>query len=426
MVNFPEANALTKGTMPSPEFFQVKPVSDALRQLEAQWQPVPHSEKVATADALDRILAADVLSSEQVPAFRKSTVDGYALRAADAFGASQSLPAFLQMRGELTMGEAPALDVGAGEALLIHTGGMLPGGADAVVMIEHSQVADAHEIEVLRAAAPGENVIQAGEDIGAGERVLPSRHRLRPQDIGALLAVGIPSVAALCRPRIGILSCGDELLPPEADSTPPGKVRDINAYTLSALAQQLGAQPLRLGIASDDFADYQRRAQAGFEACDILLLSAGSSVSARDYTRDVIAGLGQPGVLQHGLATKPGKPTIIAVCDNKPVIGLPGNPVSALLVARQLLPRLVARYGGQALESPRLLSARLTQRVASVTGREDWLPVRLSEADGQLQAQPIFGKSNLIFTLATADGLLRIPLNSGGCDAGSLVEIERF
>ena len=412
--------------MPSPEFFQVKPVSDALRQLEAHWQPDPPSEAVATVNALDRILAADIVSPEQVPAFRKSTVDGYALRAADTFGASQSLPAFLRERGELKMGEAPALDVGPGEALLIHTGGMLPASADAVVMIEHSQAAGAAEIEVLRAAAPGENVIQAGEDIGAGERVLPRWHRLRPQDIGALLAVGITSVAALPRPRIGILSCGDELLPPEADSTPPGKVRDINAYTLSALAQQLGAQPLRLGIASDDFSDYQRRAGDGFDACDILLLSAGSSVSARDYTRDVIAGLGQPGILQHGLATKPGKPTIIAVCENKPVIGLPGNPVSALLVARQLLPRLVARYGGQPLESPHFVSARLTQRVASVTGREDWLPVRLSEADGQLQAQPIFGVSNLIFTLAAADGLLRIPLNTGGYDAGSLVEIERF
>ncbi len=412
--------------MPSPEFFQVKPVSDALRQLEAHWQPDPQSETVATADALGRILAADVVSPEQVPAFRKSTVDGYALRAADTFGASQSLPAFLHLRGELKMGEAPALDISLGEALLIHTGGMLPASADAVVMIEHSQASGAAEIEVLRAAAPGENVIQAGEDVGQGKTMLPCRHRLRPQDIGALLAVGIASVDALCRPRIGILSCGDELLPPEADSTSPGKVRDINAYTLSALAQQLGAQPLRLGIAADDFADYQRRAQAGFEACDILLLSAGSSVSARDYTRDVIAGLGQPGVLQHGLATKPGKPTIIAICENKPVIGLPGNPVSALLVARQLLPRLVARHGGQPLESPRFVSARLTQRVASVTGREDWLPVRLNEADGQLQAQPIFGVSNLIFTLVAADGLLRIPLNTGGYDAGSLVEIERF
>ena len=412
--------------MPSPEFFQVTPLADALQQLETKWRPEPQSETIATADALDRILAAQIVSPEQVPAFRKSTVDGYALRAADTFGASQSLPAFMQVRGELTMGEAPALDVAVGEALLIHTGGMLPECADAVVMIEHTQTSGAGEIEVLRAVAPGENVILAGEDVGAGKRILPGRHRLRPQDIGGLLAVGITSVDVLRRARVGILSCGDELLPPEAESPPPGKVRDINAYTLSALAQQLGAQPVRLGIAADDFADYQRRARDGFAACDILLLSAGSSVSARDYTRDVIAGLGSPGVLQHGLATKPGKPTILALCDNKPVIGLPGNPVSALLVARQLLPRLVALHDGRPLGAPGLVSARLSQRVASVAGREDWVAVRLSQDDGQWQATPIFGKSNLIFTLVEADGLLRVPLNIGGYDAGSLVDIERF
>ena len=250
--------------MPSPEFFQVMPVSDALQQLEAHWQPVPQTETMATADALDRVLAADIVAPEQVPAFRKSTVDGYALRAADTFGASQSLPAFLNVRGELKMGEAPALDVGAGEALLIHTGGMLPASADAVVMIEHTQASGAHEIEALRAVAPGENVIQAGEDIGAGETILPARHRLRPQDIGGLLALGIVAVDLFCRPRVGILSCGDELLPPEAEAPPPGTVRDINAYTLSALARKLGAQPRRLGIAADDFADYQRRARDGF------------------------------------------------------------------------------------------------------------------------------------------------------------------
>ena len=170
-----------------------------------------------------------------------------------------------------------------------------------------------------------------------------------------------------------------------------------------------------------------QRAAAGFAACDILLLSAGSSVSARDYTRDVIDGLGAPGILQHGLATKPGKPTIIAVCDNKPVIGLPGNPVSALLVARQLLPPLVARYYGRDARPPQPISAKLTQRVASAAGREDWLPVRLTaSADGDALAEPIFGKSNLIFTLVGADGLLRVPLNTGGYEVGSRVDIQPF
>lgn len=412
--------------MPSPEFFQVMPVSDALDLLEAHWQPTPQREMIATADALDCILAADIHSPEEIPAFRKSTVDGYALRAADTFGASQSLPAFLRVSGELKMGAVSAKDVASGAALLIHTGGMLPPDADAVVMIEHTQAAGADEIEALRAVAPGENVIQAGEDVAAGQLVLPGGQLLRPQDIGALLAIGVTTVEVRRRPRVGILSCGDELLPPAA-ALVPGKIRDINAYTLSALADQLGAQPVRLGIAADTLQDYQRRAAEGFAACDITLLSAGSSVSARDYTRDVINGLGAPGILQHGLATKPGKPTIIAVCDNKPVIGLPGNPVSALLVARQLLPHLIARFQGIAPTARRPMRATLSQRIASVTGREDWVAVRLqAAADGGNLARPIFGKSNLIFTLVAADGLLRVPLNTGGFDAGAEVEVHPF
>lgn len=412
--------------MPSAEFFQVMPVAAALRLLDAHWQPAAATETLATAAALGRALAGDVHAPEPVPAFRKSTVDGYALRAADSFGASPTLPAFLALRGELPMGAAPALDIGAGEALLIHTGGMLPANADAVAMLEHSQALHASELELLRPLAPGENVIQAGEDVAAGQLILAAGSRLRPQDIGALLAVGITEIAVSARPRIGILSCGDELLPPAA-ALSPGKIRDINSYTLSALAEALGGQAQRLGIARDERAEYQQRARAGLHACDILLLSAGSSVSARDHTSAVISALGPPGILQHGLATKPGKPTIIAVCGGKPVIGLPGNPVSALMVTRHLLPHLIARFEGARLAEPQPRRAQLTQRVASATGREDWVAVRLHErAGGGLMAQPLFGKSNLIFTLVGADGLLRVPLNTGGFDAGAIVEIQPF
>ena len=412
--------------MPSPEFFQVLPVAEALALLQNQWQPQPGRENIATADALDRVIAGDIQSPEAAPAFRKSTVDGYALRAADSFGATQSLPAFLEVSGEIKMGGAPDRDIQAGQCLTIHTGGMLPKSADAVAMIETTQALGEREIELMKAVAPGENVIQAGEDVSRGALVLGQHQRIRPQDIGALLAVGITEIPVLRPPRIGILSCGDELLPPDETPT-PGKVRDINAYILSGLASKNGAIPLRLGISSDDLDDYRARARDGFQRTDILLLSAGSSVSARDYTRDVIDSLGLPGVLQHGLAIKPGKPTIIALCDNKPVIGLPGNPASALIVARQLLPSLIARFTGQMLEAPRCIRVRLGARVASVTGREDWLPLRLDKSDDDIPlARPIFGKSNLIFTLATADALLPVPLNTGGFDAGATVDALRF
>ena len=411
--------------MTSAEFFQVMPVQAARDLLDAHWQPQPEREIVNTAGALGRVLADDAHSPEQIPAFRKSAVDGYALRARDTFGASQSLPAFLQARGELRMGEAADVAVGSGDAWQIHTGGMLPDAADAVIMVEHTHSSGIDEIEALRAVAPGENVIEAGEDVAAGGLVLPRHKRLRPADIGALLAAGIMQVAVLRQARVGILSCGDELMPPQA-SLAAGQVRDINAYTLGALAQAHGAVPLQLGIAPDDREAYQARAQAGHALCDILLLSAGSSVSARDYTRAVIDGLGAPGILQHGLAIKPGKPTILAVCAGAPVLGLPGNPVSALLVARQLLPHLLARWQAQAVPAPSELCERKAGGTSRIRQRAGRLAARAPAGWRRCGtvAEAIFGKSNLIFTLAHADGLLRVPLNVGGFDAGAAVDVE--
>jgi molybdopterin molybdotransferase len=352
-------------------------------------------------------------------------MDGYAVRAADTFGASQSLPAYLTVIGAVAMGEAAIVAVGQGEAVEIHTGGMLPEGADAVVMIERTQPLSASEIEVLAPVAPGENVVQVGEDVSSGQAILPAGHRLRPQDIGGLLAVGITSVEVVAAPRIGILSCGDELVLPE-ETPQPGQVRDINAYTLAALVTQHGGEPILLGIARDTLEDYQVHAQAGFERVDILVLTAGSSVSTRDFTSAVINGLGKPGVLQHGLAVKPGKPTLVGLCDGKPVIGLPGNPVSALLVARQILVPTIQRAFGERPRPQTSIRATLTANIASTTGREDTVPVRLSEYDGGWMAEPIFGKSNLIFILVNADAVVQVPLDSNGLKAGTEVEAVLF
>jgi molybdopterin molybdotransferase len=412
--------------MPSPEFFRVQPVEDALQLLFDNWQPEPRVEKLDTYSAVNRIIAQDIHSPMQVPPFRKSTVDGYAVRASDTFGASQSLPAYLKVIGEVPMGEAPTAIIGQGEAIQIHTGGMLPDSANAVVMVEYTQAIDDTEIEVLKASAPGENIIQIGEDVQEGDVILHQYHRIRPQDIGGLLAVGVTEIDVIRRPRVGILSCGDELIEPE--KTPVlGQIRDINAYTLSALVENTGGKPVHLGIAPDTLAGYTQYAEKGFSQTDMLILTAGSSVSARDYTRDVINRLGQPGVLQHGLATKPGKPTILAVCDGKPVIGLPGNPVSALLVARQILPELIARYTQQSVLKPQTTQATLSVNIASVTGREDWIAVRLTDDNnGHRVVEPIFGKSNLIYILIQADGLIQIPINTGGLKAGTLVDVIPF
>jgi molybdopterin molybdotransferase len=406
-------------------FFNVQPVAAALELLFQHWQAPTRAETVDTRQAAGRVLAAAPLSPINLPPFRRSTMDGYAVRAADTYGASPSLPAYLTVTGAVAMGHQPPGDLGTGQAMLIHTGGMLPASADAVVMIERTQALADGEIEVLGPVAPGENVIQIGEDVAQGEAVWPVGHRLRPQDIGALLAAGMLTVEVARPPIVGILSSGDELVPPE--ETPAlGQMRDINAYALAGLVEAAGGEPLQLGIARDELADFTARARAGFEQSDLLVITAGSSVSTRDLTCEVIERLGQPGILQHGLAVKPGKPTLLAVCDGKPVIGLPGNPVSAFLVARQIVTPLIRRALGEAPRPAATVQATLTANIPSASGREDTVPVRLIEREGGYDAEPLFGKSTLIFTLARADGLVVVPLNSTGLRAGSAVEVEFF
>lgn len=404
-------------------FFNVRPVQEALSLLDAHWQPIPKQELLDTRLALGRILATAPYALTNLPSFDRSTMDGYAVRAADTYGASASLPAYLTYIGSVPMGQAPNFKLDPGQTVEIHTGGMLPEGADAVVMIERTERINAQEIEILAAVAPGENVVHEGEDVALGTAILPIGHPIRPQDIGGLLAVGILQVKVVCPPLIGILSSGDELVPPEETPT-NGQIRDINASTIAALVQAAGGHAIELGIARDSFDDFLALAQAGHERCAMLIITAGSSVSSRDMTREVINRLGQPGVLQHGLAVKPGKPTLLAVCDHKPVIGLPGNPASAFLVAQQIVLPILKRMLGQKPRPLATVQAILQSNLPSTTGREDTVPVTLTLENGQWLAQPVFGKSNLIYTLVNADGVIHIPLNSNGLYAGAEVAVE--
>lgn len=407
-------------------FFTLQTVTAALDSVLAQCRPLPTIETIPVTEAAGRVLAQAPQSPMDLPNFVRSTMDGYAVLAADTYSASDALPAYLHIVGTVHMGEQPTFTLQSGQAAEIHTGAMLPAGADAVVMIERTQQAAEDEVEVLASVAPGENLVQIGEDIAAHADVLPAGHRLRPQDIGGLLAVGSTQVAVRAQPRVGLLSCGDELIPPQ--ETPSiGQIRDINAYILGAMAAEQGAVWRHFGIARDTFEDFYTKAQAALAESDMLVMSAGSSVSTRDLTREIISKLGAPGIIQHGLAVKPGKPTILAVCEGKPVIGLPGNPVSAMLVARQIMLPTLRHLLGERARPQGAIQAVLTQNIASTTGREDSVPVRLiAQPDGPPQAEPIFGKSNLIYTLVNADGLVSVPLNSGGLRAGETVDVVLF
>ncbi|MGQ0600138.1 MAG: molybdopterin molybdotransferase MoeA [Anaerolineales bacterium] len=413
-----------------PEFFTVLPPAEALAKLFDHVPVRMQSETVSLADALDRVTAVPIRAPVSVPAFPRSIMDGYAVRAQDTFGASQTLPMYLTVIGEVPMGGLPHFALRSGQAALVHTGGMLPEGADAVVMIEVTQQSRENEIEVLKAVAPGENVLRAGDDIAEGAEMLPAGHVLRAQDLGGLAALGLVQVAVARRPRVALLATGDEVVPPETEPA-PGQIRDVNSYSVAGQIARAGGVPIRCGIAPDNYDELLRMARAALAEADMLVLSAGSSVSVRDMTADVINALGQPGMLVHGVALKPGKPAILAVCGDaehrgKPAIGLPGNPVSAMVVADLFVVPTVYRLQGAVSPARKTVQAKLSHNLPSQAGRVDYTPARLIARDGEQWAEPVFGKSNQIFTLVFADGMVVTPADANGLQAGEVVEVRLF
>lgn len=408
------------------ELLKLVPVEEALSRALPLVEQVP-VEEVPLAAGWQRVLAEDVTASASLPGFARSTVDGFAVRAADTFGAAEGAPALLRLAGQIQMGQEVTASIRPGEAMAIPTGGMMPAGADAVIMVEHATAIDAQTLETSRRVAPLENVIGPDEDLREGELVLSRGRILRAQDLGVLAAVGRPAVRVYRRPRVGILSTGDEVVDP-ASPVHPGQVRDANGYALIGLVQAAGCEPVFRGVVPDELPVLRARAAELFAACDALLISGGSSVGTRDHTRQVIDELGKPGVLVHGLAIRPGKPTILGVAGGKPAIGLPGHPVSAMVVfdilARPLLERMSGLAPGE--QAVTQAEAVLARNVASTAGREDYIRVKLVEREGALWAEPILGKSGLITTLVRAGGLLRIPAEKDGFQAGERVTVRLF
>ena len=419
-----------------PEFLTLLPPDEAREKLLSHLPaPTVDSVSIDVSSAMGRITATDVFSPHPLPDFQRTTVDGYAVRAKDTFGATDSLPAYLNLIGEVPMGDAPSFEIGAGQCALIHTGGMLPNGADAVVMLEYTQQTSEVskdlgdlplEIEIFKSVADGENLIRIGEDVAQNQLVIPKGTQIRPAEIGGLMALGITTANVANKPRVALISTGDEVIDP-AQTPRPGQVRDINSYTLGALVEKSGGVAIRYGIFGDSFQLLKEAAAKALSECDVVIITAGSSASTRDMTAEVIRQLGEPGVLVHGINTRPGKPTILGVCNGKAVIGLPGNPVSALVNGYLFVVPVIEKLLGALPKPKATVQAKLTVNLPSQAGREDWWPVKLV-GSGKLSmvsysAEPIFGKSNLIFTLASADGLLRIHLDATGLSAGEMVEV---
>ncbi len=406
------------------ELFTVVAPRDALATLLAATTPIGRTERVALHAARERILDGPIFSTEMIPAFSRALMDGFAVRAADTYGASESSPAYLRLTGEVLMGTVPSCRLGPAEAIRIHTGAMLPAGADAVVMLEETNEHGA-EIEVLAAAPAGDNVLLPGEDVRPGATAFAAGSRLDPAALGGLAALGHAAVTVRARPRVAILSTGDELVP--LDATPAGaQVRDVNATTVAAVIEAAGGIAVGYGIVRDDPAALDARAAAALAGADALVISAGSSVSHRDLTAAVVQRLGAPGILVHGIAIRPGKPTIVARCDGKPVVGLPGNPASALVVAWRLVRPLVRRLAGERdipLDGDGTVDAVLALDLPSRPGREEYVPCRLDRSVDPPLATPSFGESNLIFTHVRSDGLAIVPFDRSGLAAGERVRV---
>ena len=403
------------------EFFTTRTVGEALTGFRPQRRT--GTETVSVTAALGRVPARPVTAPHPLPGFARSTVDGYAVRAADTYGVSEGLPGYLQITGAVLMGTEPHVAVGPGTAVSIPTGGVLPAGADAVVMIEYTQQAMTGTIEVVRPVAPGEGVVRADEDAAEGAELVPAGRPLRPQDLGMLSAAGITGLAVHARPRVTIFSTGDEVVPPETVVLRPGQVRDATAAALGALVAESGGEPVSAGIVPDDAAVLEEALRTALPGSDMIVISAGSSVGARDETAGVVARLGEPGIWCHGLAIKPGKPTLLADCGGVPVVGLPGNPRSALVVFRLLGVPLVRLIGGCTMLPPEpTVRVRLARDLPSATGRLDVVQVRVIDRI----ATPLFGLSALLSVLTAADGFLIIPEEATGLDAGTEVDVTLY
>jgi len=403
------------------EFFQVRTVAEALAAFDVG--PPVGTERVALATALGRVPASAIAAPHDLPGFARATVDGFAVRAADTFGASEGLPAYLDVAGAVHMGAAADVALPRGGAVAVPTGGALPAGADAVVMVEHTAETMPGTIEVVRPAAPGDGLVAADEDVAAGAPLVPAGRPLRAHDLGLLAAAGVVELEVRARPRVAILSTGDEVVPPATAELAPGQVRDATATALAALVAGAGGTPDLRGIVADDAAALAEALAAAVAAADLVVVSAGSSVGARDATAEAIAALGEPGILCHGLAIRPGKPTILAAAGTVPVLGLPGNPLSALVVFRLVgLPVLRRLAGVERAPEPPRRRAVLARDVPSAVGRLDVVQVRL---EGDV-AVPLFGKSALLSILAAADGFVCVAEPDAGLLAGAEVEVELY
>lgn len=381
-------------------------------------------EDVEITKAMGRVAYEDVFSQLDIPDFNRSTVDGYAVVSKDTYGASESMPAFLNITGKVEMGKSTNLRVAPGSCVYVPTGGMIPEGADGMLMIEYAELVDEGMLAAQSPVSPGENIIFIGDDVKMGSKVLSKGRVIRSQDIGVLCAAGVSHVKVSKKPRVAVVSTGDEIVD-SFGQVSPGQVRDINTHTLSAMVQELGGEVTGSIVVKDDFELIRNTIDEASRDNDIVVISGGSSVGAKDNTEKVIDSFGEPGVFVHGVAVKPGKPTILGRVGNSAVFGLPGHPVSAVIIFKLFVEELIDRLLGKTRENI-YINAVCSVNLHSSPGKETHQMVELIEEDNGFLARPIHAKSSSISQLSRAQGMIRIPLNKEGIEKGETVKVELF
>ena len=404
------------------DFFQVISLDEAIARLQKQFADNPlEIETVCLLEAQNRFLAEDLYAAENVPDFNRSTVDGYAVKAADTFGAGEALPSLLTAAGAVRMGQKAEMTLKKGQAVAVPTGGMLPEGADSVVMVEYSEQFDADTIAVYKPVSPGENVIARGDDMRQGDVILKRGTWLSAKHIAMLAACGISRVNVYRPIRFAIISTGDEII--EIDQPQEiGQIRDINSYGLASIISQWGGNVTYRAIVRDDYEALKQAMTEGLEQADVLLTSGGSSVGERDYTYRLMQELCKDDVFVKGIAIKPGKPTIAGKSDGKPVIGLPGHPSAAMTVFRVLMSAVMKQWGLYLEET--LVPARLSVNLPSSPGRTTFQMVQLKANENGFTVVPIFGKSGMIHLLGRSDGYIVLEAHQEGLEQNQQVLVH--
>ena len=408
------------------EFLRVDSVETAREKIFARVKDwISRRETVPLGEAPGRVAAEDVFTPEDIPSFPRSTVDGYAVVSADTSAAGEGIPAILTVRDRVEMGRPASIAIKRGECAEVPTGGMLPDGADAVVMTEYAETFGEDGVALYKSAAYGENAVAPGEDANAGALLIGRGRRILPQDVGALAAAGVTEIAVYAAPRMAVFSTGDELVPP-GRKPGPGQVRDVNTYALTALAKKTGYEVTGSAVLPDDEAALEEVMRGAMGVCDIVIVSGGSSKGKKDMTRAVIDRISSPGVFTHGMAIKPGMPVILGydAASRTLLAGLPGHPVSALMVFETLFGWLFREITGAAETPP--IPARVTCNAASSPGKLTCWPCALKRQSGVYEAEPIFGKSGLITTLTRADGYFTVDRDAEGVLAGQTVTVHLF